>query len=349
MIGLLIWRLGQYSPFLYRGGLVAAVGRHGARSWPPWPARAAWSAGPSAGAPLRWIGVRSYGIYLWHYPVIVLTTPPNAGENLPRAAAQIAASVVMAALSWRFIEEPVRHGAHRPGLGAGRRAHRAQAGAPGPPGCAGLAALTGAGRRCWSSPESAWPSLAVPARVAARRRWPWPPALGLPELDQVRHQGRAAVRVRSAARSRSTARGRRARRRAGRAAVSAGRPAGRCAPPAAAVAHIGDSTSDGLVSPDYLPNPAAPDPRPATRTSASRSVRIDISGGRSIVEVLPGPGQRLRRRAQDMVRAGLPGLLGARPGHRRHRRRGRGLRDVSLADPDRADDVGRPAASRSCG
>src|SRR5262249_12632815 len=45
------------------------------------------------------------------FPVIVLTTPPNAGPDLLRAAAQIAASITLAALSWRYIEEPVRHGA----------------------------------------------------------------------------------------------------------------------------------------------------------------------------------------------------------------------------------------------
>ena len=31
--------------------------------------------------PLRWIGIRSYGIYLWHYPILTLTTPKvNAGD-----------------------------------------------------------------------------------------------------------------------------------------------------------------------------------------------------------------------------------------------------------------------------
>src|SRR5580692_8399523 len=110
IIGLLIWRTGQYSPFLYRGGMVllsvatAAV------------VLAAVSPAGQLGRllgwrPLRWIGVRSYGIYLWHYPVIVLTTPANSTEDLPRAAAQIAASIAIAALSWKFVEEPVRHGA----------------------------------------------------------------------------------------------------------------------------------------------------------------------------------------------------------------------------------------------
>jgi hypothetical protein len=53
------------------------------------------------------------------------------------------------------------------------------------------------------------------------------------------------------------------------------------------VAHIGDSTSADLISPDYLPDRAD---RLAARYAAvgvSR-VRIDASGGRSIVETLPG-------------------------------------------------------------
>ncbi len=61
--------------------------------------------------PLRWLGVRSYGIYLWHYPIIVLTTPAGGQDTLARGAWQVAASIGVAELSWRYIEEPVRRGA----------------------------------------------------------------------------------------------------------------------------------------------------------------------------------------------------------------------------------------------
>jgi hypothetical protein len=63
--------------------------------------------------PLRWLGERSYGIYLWCFPVIVLTTPVvDIGEaNVERMIFQIALIIVLAALSWRFIEDPIRHGA----------------------------------------------------------------------------------------------------------------------------------------------------------------------------------------------------------------------------------------------
>ena len=53
------------------------------------------------------------------------------------------------------------------------------------------------------------------------------------------------------------------------------------------VAHIGDSTSVDLISADYLPNPAQ---RLGARYAGVgvKHLRIDASGGRSIVEELPG-------------------------------------------------------------
>ena len=110
VIALMVWRVGQYSPFIYRGGLgllsVATAAVVAAVVYP----------GSLLGLvlgwwPLRWLGVRSYGIYLWHYPVIVLTSPADSQEDLARAGIQVAACVLLAALSWQFIEEPVRQGA----------------------------------------------------------------------------------------------------------------------------------------------------------------------------------------------------------------------------------------------
>lgn len=58
---------------------------------------------------LKWIGDRSYSIYLWHYPIIVLMSDGK------RAAwwiviLEVVLSVGFAELSYRFIETPVRHG-----------------------------------------------------------------------------------------------------------------------------------------------------------------------------------------------------------------------------------------------
>jgi hypothetical protein len=53
------------------------------------------------------------------------------------------------------------------------------------------------------------------------------------------------------------------------------------------VAHIGDSTSVGMVSPEYLPDPAQRLQAQYHRVGV-RHVLADASGGRSIVETLPG-------------------------------------------------------------
>jgi peptidoglycan/LPS O-acetylase OafA/YrhL len=104
-------RTQDYDPWLYRGGFLAvalctavliAVVVHPAASL----GRALGS------APLRWIGVRSYGIYLWHWPVMMLSRP---GIDVPWRGsvvvlAQIAVTVGLAALSYRYVEMPVRSG-----------------------------------------------------------------------------------------------------------------------------------------------------------------------------------------------------------------------------------------------
>jgi peptidoglycan/LPS O-acetylase OafA/YrhL len=99
----------QYESFLYRGGMVAlSLASLAAVAGLAHPGTLS---GRLLGAPpLRWIGVRSYGIYLWSYPIIVLTTPPGAavGVQPVRVAAQLAGTMAAAALSWRFIEEPIR-------------------------------------------------------------------------------------------------------------------------------------------------------------------------------------------------------------------------------------------------
>ena len=62
--------------------------------------------------PLRYLGKRSYSLYLWHYPIIALTTPMNTAQSptMIRPLFQIILAIVMAELTYRFIEEPIHHG-----------------------------------------------------------------------------------------------------------------------------------------------------------------------------------------------------------------------------------------------
>lgn len=90
--------------------------------------------------PLRWLGERSFAVYLWHYPVVELLDPASstAPPSLLRYALEIAVTLVLAELSLRLVEEPCR----REGVGrwlAGRAAAvRETAGGGGPHGRLGL-------------------------------------------------------------------------------------------------------------------------------------------------------------------------------------------------------------------
>jgi peptidoglycan/LPS O-acetylase OafA/YrhL len=287
VIGLMVWRVGEYSPFIYRGGLVllsvataavvAAAACPGSR------------VGRALGwRPLRWIGARSYGIYLWHYPVIVLTTPANAGEDLPRAALQIAASVILAALSWRFIEEPVRHGA----IGRLRARVRTAGWRARPAGLGGAVALTGAAAVLVVAGAGLTGSVRAPAGGSS----PYLAAGSVLPLAS-RSVSRAGSRPEFAGVPPSS--------RPGASPAPAASPAGSLRTSCRSVAHIGDSTSEGLVSPDYLPDPAKRIPARYEDVGV-RNVWTNISGGRSVVEVLPGQVNGYEA-ARDMAREGFRG------------------------------------------
>jgi peptidoglycan/LPS O-acetylase OafA/YrhL len=107
---LLAWAAGHFSgadPAVYPVGLIlAAVGAAGL-------VVAAASTGVIAAMtglpPLRWVGIRSYGIYLWHWPVIAL-----AGAIIGSRAnsawmwfIEAAVSIGLACLSWQFVETPI--------------------------------------------------------------------------------------------------------------------------------------------------------------------------------------------------------------------------------------------------
>lgn len=83
--------------------------------------------------PLRWIGDRSYGIYLWHWPLLVLMvagiaqTGPDAGVPVWIGTLTLALTLVAAELSYRFVETPVRRHGFR---GSFARIGRRLAGAP---------------------------------------------------------------------------------------------------------------------------------------------------------------------------------------------------------------------------
>lgn len=69
---------------------------------------------------LVWIGARSYGMYLYHWPVLMLT---RAGDDVPMSGAplitiQVMLVVVISALSYTYVEQPIR----RNGLAGLRRA-----------------------------------------------------------------------------------------------------------------------------------------------------------------------------------------------------------------------------------
>ena len=105
----LVLRVDQFSNGLYRGGflgvsalavlVVATVSRRGSRLGRVLDIR-----------PLRWLGDRSYSLYLWHWPVIIVTRPgvDLSANRWVIFAIRLVVPVALASLSYGLVESPLR-------------------------------------------------------------------------------------------------------------------------------------------------------------------------------------------------------------------------------------------------
>jgi peptidoglycan/LPS O-acetylase OafA/YrhL len=293
VIGIVIWRTSEYSPFLYKGGIVllsvATVVVLTALVHP-----ASWLGVAVGWTPLRWLGVRSYGIYLWHYPIIVLTAPGTQQKaSLSLEVLQLVATIVVAALSWRFFEEPIRRGAIGWiwAQGRSRLARRADSlrGSylPRRPlftgmvsvvalavlalDCAGLTGMVtprveSSGLSALSEKRPVHPNVSTHHTAASPITAPTPDA-------------RSPEKMQAAARTSTQTREPESLKPKSRKAVSPVMSS------CNSVAYIGDSTSEGMVLPNYLPDPGDRLEAQYARVGATKQY-FEISGARSIVETL---------------------------------------------------------------
>ncbi len=108
----IVLRVDEFDPRLYRGGFLA-VSLLCAVAVMAVPRRGSGLGWLLDRAPLRWLGQRSYSIYLWHWPVAVVTRP-GLDITAPDAvvlALRILLTLGLAEASYRFVEQPIRrHG-----------------------------------------------------------------------------------------------------------------------------------------------------------------------------------------------------------------------------------------------
>jgi peptidoglycan/LPS O-acetylase OafA/YrhL len=295
-IALLVVHTSAYSMSLYHGGLLAlAIATAVLVAVVAHPASRLGRL--LSVAPLRWVGERSYGIYLWHLPVVVFT-PVALVRSSPTAVAilQLVVIGLLAALSWSKVEDPIR----RHGFAAAvRRPHHGDPDVP--TSRARLVPRTVLGGALVSTlvatsvltasalveridPAAGTAAalvLADPSPSPERR----PPAVRPPQGADSSTPSRRDSQARPTPSAAPSAAGTRTREaspaRDGRPASSPGQGTS-----CTTVVHVGDSTSLGLLDPAVLAPAQRLDAR--YRAVGVDRVRTDIKGARSIVERYEG-------------------------------------------------------------
>ncbi len=104
--------MGGEDPFTYQGGMVICSALTAILVYGTLWKDSGFVAKVLSLKPFIWVGKRSYGLYLWHYPLVLLFTPANGSFGLEGVlmAAAILCTFVCAELSYRFIENPIRYG-----------------------------------------------------------------------------------------------------------------------------------------------------------------------------------------------------------------------------------------------
>jgi peptidoglycan/LPS O-acetylase OafA/YrhL len=61
-------------------------------------------------APLRWVGSRSFSIYLWHWPILIIAAQYSQVDSLPFSWSLplVALSLALAEVTYRMVENPIR-------------------------------------------------------------------------------------------------------------------------------------------------------------------------------------------------------------------------------------------------
>ncbi len=115
--------LGAYDARLYQGGF-AVVALATAAVLAAVVTPGSFLSVPLSWRPLRWIGARSYGMYLWHWPLFMVLRPgvdTIVGDPW-LTLVRLGATVALAEISYTYIEQPIREGRFLEQLRALRRA-----------------------------------------------------------------------------------------------------------------------------------------------------------------------------------------------------------------------------------